>query len=48
MRFSRSNGGSPDWLRRAQALGFDPLTEVKTVDDLALFPNIVDGRCADI
>lgn len=34
--------GSPYWLRRAHALDFDPLTEVKAFEDLALFPNIVD------
>jgi phenylacetate-coenzyme A ligase PaaK-like adenylate-forming protein len=34
--------GSPYWLGRAKVLGFDPLTDVKTFEDLALFPNIVD------
>ena len=34
--------GSPYWLRRAKSLGFDPLTDVKSFDDLALFPNVVD------
>ena len=34
--------GSPYWLQRAKSLGFDPLTDVKSFDDLALFPNVVD------
>jgi hypothetical protein len=34
--------GSPFWLRAAARLGFDPLTEVRTHDDLQLFPNLVD------
>ncbi|MEV5880045.1 phenazine antibiotic biosynthesis protein [Streptomyces sp. NPDC052101] len=34
--------GSPFWLRRAKELDFDPLTEVRTFDDLKLFPNVVD------
>ncbi|MGQ4511700.1 phenazine antibiotic biosynthesis protein [Streptomyces sp. DW26H14] len=34
--------GSPFWLRRAATLGFDPRADVKTVDDLALFPNVTD------
>jgi hypothetical protein len=34
--------GSPFWLRRAEALDFDPRTDVKGHDDLALFPNIVN------
>jgi phenylacetate-coenzyme A ligase PaaK-like adenylate-forming protein len=34
--------GSPYWLKRAQALDFNPLTEVTTFEDLALFPNTVD------
>jgi phenylacetate-coenzyme A ligase PaaK-like adenylate-forming protein len=33
--------GSPFWLRRAKALDFDPRTDVKGHDDLALFPNVV-------
>ncbi|MFG3392368.1 phenylacetate--CoA ligase family protein [Streptomyces parvus] len=32
--------GSPFWLRRAAALDFDPLTDVKGHADLRLFPNI--------
>src|SRR6202165_4937629 len=34
--------GSPYWLERGKALDFNPLTDVKTFEDLALFPNIVD------
>jgi phenylacetate-coenzyme A ligase PaaK-like adenylate-forming protein len=34
--------GSPYWLKRATALDFNPLTDVKTFEDLALFPNLVD------
>ncbi|MGW6908560.1 phenazine antibiotic biosynthesis protein [Streptomyces sp. NPDC054940] len=34
--------GSPFWLARARTLDFDPLTDVKGVDDLALFPNVCD------
>ena len=34
--------GSPFWLRAAQALDFDPLTEVQTFADLRRFPNPVD------
>lgn len=34
--------GSPFWLRRAADLDFDPRTDVKSLDDLALFPNIVN------
>ncbi|MEV0205078.1 AMP-binding protein [Streptomyces sp. NPDC050788] len=34
--------GSPFWLRRRAELNFDPLTDVKTVEDLAQFPNVVD------
>ncbi|WP_105971079.1 acyl-CoA synthetase family protein [Streptomyces geranii] len=34
--------GSPFWLARARTLDFDPLTDVKVVDDLALFPNVCD------
>ena len=34
--------GSRYWLTRAKALDFNPLTDVKTFEDLALFPNIVD------
>jgi hypothetical protein len=32
--------GSPYWLRRAKTLGFDPRTDVKSFQDLALFPDI--------
>ncbi|KZM75350.1 phenazine antibiotic biosynthesis protein [Nocardia terpenica] len=34
--------GSPFWLSRAQRLDFDPLRDVRTFDDLKLFPNVVD------
>ncbi|HYO02551.1 MAG TPA: phenazine antibiotic biosynthesis protein [Mycobacterium sp.] len=34
--------GSPFWLRAAEHLAFDPLTDVRTYADLALFPNLVD------
>lgn len=34
--------GSPYWLKRAKSLHFDPRKDVKRIEDLALFPNIVD------
>ncbi|WP_329384288.1 AMP-binding protein [Streptomyces sp. NBC_01351] len=34
--------GSPFWLKRAETLDFDPLTDVRDFDDLGLFPNVVD------
>jgi phenylacetate-coenzyme A ligase PaaK-like adenylate-forming protein len=34
--------GSPFWLARAASLDFDPRTDVKSHDDLALFPNVVN------
>jgi hypothetical protein len=34
--------GSPYWLRTAPTLGFDPLCEVTTFEDLRRFPNVVD------
>ncbi|GHO56286.1 phenazine antibiotic biosynthesis protein [Ktedonobacter robiniae] len=34
--------GSPYWLKRAKSLPFDPRKDVKRIEDLALFPNIVD------
>ncbi|MFF7144070.1 MULTISPECIES: AMP-binding protein [Streptomyces] len=34
--------GSAYWLERAKTLDFDPRTNVKTLDDLSHFPNIVD------
>lgn len=34
--------GSPFWLRAAARLDFDPLIDVRTHDDLSLFPNLVD------
>lgn len=32
--------GSPFWLERARTLDFDPRTDVRTLADLALFPNV--------
>ena len=34
--------GSAYWLQRAKTLAFDPRADVKSVEDLALFPNIID------
>lgn len=34
--------GSTYWLKRAKSLPFDPRKDVKRIEDLALFPNIVD------
>ncbi|ATE56067.1 AMP-binding protein [Actinosynnema pretiosum] len=34
--------GTPFWLDRRDRLGFDPLTEVRTRDDLRLFPQTVE------
>ncbi|MEU5197783.1 AMP-binding protein [Streptomyces scabiei] len=34
--------GSPYWLRRARTLDFDPRRDVRTFDDLRLFPNTVN------
>jgi hypothetical protein len=34
--------GSPFWLVRAGLLDFDPRTDIKNVEDLALFPNVVN------
>ncbi|MCG8917182.1 AMP-binding protein [Actinokineospora sp. PR83] len=34
--------GSPFWLERLPGLGFDPRTDVRTHEDLRLFPNVVD------
>lgn len=34
--------GSPFWVRRAQSLAFDPISDVRSFDDLALFPNVTD------
>jgi hypothetical protein len=36
------NTGSPFWLERAKALDFDPVSDVRTFEDLRLFPNVVD------
>lgn len=34
--------GSPYWLRRAASLGFDPVVEIHTADDLRKFPAVAD------
>lgn len=34
--------GSPFWLRRAETLSFDPRLDVKSFEDLTLFPNVTD------
>ncbi|WP_022885292.1 phenazine antibiotic biosynthesis protein [Glaciibacter superstes] len=34
--------GSPFWLQRAASLDFDPRADVRTFDDLSLFPNVTD------
>jgi len=33
--------GSPFWLRTAQTLNFDPLSDIQTYDDLRRFPNLL-------
>src|SRR5271156_6001577 len=33
--------GSPVWLRTAQTLNFNPLTDIQTFADLRLFPNLL-------
>jgi acyl-CoA synthetase (AMP-forming)/AMP-acid ligase II len=49
--FSRETG-SPFWLERARSLEFDPRSDVRSLDDLALFPNVTnelrDVRVADL
>jgi phenylacetate-coenzyme A ligase PaaK-like adenylate-forming protein len=44
--------GSPYWLERAKSLDFDPRTDVKSFDDLTLFPNVTnelrDVRAEDL
>lgn len=41
--------GSPFWLRAARSLAFDPLTDIRTFDDLRRFPNLVDElRCVPV
>jgi acyl-CoA synthetase (AMP-forming)/AMP-acid ligase II len=44
--------GSPFWLERARSLGFDPRAEVRSFDNLTLFPNVTDAlrdvRVADL
>jgi phenylacetate-coenzyme A ligase PaaK-like adenylate-forming protein len=34
--------GSPYWLKRAESLGFDPRVDVRTFENLVLFPNVTD------
>jgi phenylacetate-coenzyme A ligase PaaK-like adenylate-forming protein len=34
--------GSPFWLKRAESLKFDPRADVRSFDDLTLFPNVTD------
>ncbi|MFG2819403.1 phenazine antibiotic biosynthesis protein [Kitasatospora sp. NPDC048365] len=34
--------GSPFWLERADSLGFDPLTDIRSWADLARFPNLAN------
>ncbi|HJT96160.1 MAG TPA: phenazine antibiotic biosynthesis protein [Mycobacterium sp.] len=34
--------GSPFWLQAAQTLGFDPLTDIESFDDLRRFPNLTN------
>ncbi len=34
--------GSPFWLKRAETLGFDPRADVRSFEDLRLFPNVTD------
>jgi phenylacetate-coenzyme A ligase PaaK-like adenylate-forming protein len=44
--------GSPFWCKRAESLAFDPRTDVKSFEDLALFPNVTnelrDVRAEDL
>jgi phenylacetate-coenzyme A ligase PaaK-like adenylate-forming protein len=44
--------GSPYWLERAKSLEFDPRADVKSFEDLALFPNVTnelrDVRAQDL
>ena len=37
--------GSAYWLQKAKTLGFDPRTDVKSVEDLALFPHLINELC---
>jgi phenylacetate-coenzyme A ligase PaaK-like adenylate-forming protein len=37
-----SETGSPFWLERARSLEFDPRADVKSFEDLTLFPNVTD------
>src|SRR5829696_7831525 len=34
--------GSPFWLRHAQSFDFDPLTDIRTFEDLSRFPNVAN------
>src|SRR6202035_2303575 len=34
--------GSAYWLERVKSLDFDPRKDIKSIEDLALFPNLVD------
>src|SRR5512144_1206066 len=38
---------SPFWLQRARSLDFDPRTDVRSHDDLRLFPNVA-GELRDV
>ncbi|MER5861991.1 AMP-binding protein [Kitasatospora sp. NPDC002040] len=35
--------GSPFWLRLAETLDFDPLTEIRSFEDLSRFPNVANS-----
>src|SRR4051812_23396633 len=34
--------GSPFWVERAARFDFDPIADVRTIEDLRLFPNVTD------
>lgn len=36
------NTGSPFWLERARTFDFDPRSDIRSFEDLRLFPNVVD------
>ncbi|HET9655158.1 MAG TPA: AMP-binding protein [Kineosporiaceae bacterium] len=41
--------GSPFWMSRRGSLGFDPIQDVRGVEDLSLFPNLIDEmRAVDV
>lgn len=42
-----SDTGSEFWLTRKHRLGFDPIQEIRGVDDLLNFPNLID-ECRDV